>query len=148
MLRDSLEALAGVLRDDIGAALASDGVDCQIEPRFVRSPSESPCIDMYAGPRSGLSAAFGDISGSYVINVRTRVTTADNESAQDILTDLADDQNAICVAAALESDPTLNGWVSSLVVDPDSFSGIQDFSYPGQEMLGFTWRVLIEQAFS
>ncbi len=148
MLRDILEELASVLRQDIGTSLASDNIDCEIEPRFVLSPSESPCIDMYPAPRDSTSAAMGDITGFYVVNVRARVTMADDESAQDVLMDMTDDDHDLCVAAVLESDPTLNGWATFVGVDPDSFSGLLDMSSPGRQMIGCTWRVLIGQAFS
>lgn len=137
-----------MLRADIGGALAADGVDSEVEPRFVLTPSESPCIDMYPAPRDSTSAAFGDIAGFYVVTVRARVTMADDESAQDVLMDMTDDQNAICVAASLESDPTLNGWATGVWVDADSFSGLLDMSSPGRQMIGCTWRVLIGQAVS
>lgn len=148
MLRDVLEELAQVLRDDIGGALATENIDCVVEPRFVLSPSESPCIDMYPAPRDSRSAAMGDITGFYVVNVRARVTMADNESAQDVLMDMTDDGHDLCVAASVESDPTLNGWASFVGVDPDGFSGLLDMSQPGRQMIGCTWRVLIGQAFS
>jgi len=148
LLRDVLEELADVLRADIGAALASDNVDAEIEPRLVLSPSESPCIDMYQAPRDGASAAMGDISGFYVLNVRARVTMADDESAQDVLVDMSDDDHELCLAASLESDQSLDGWATFVGVDPDSFSGLLDMSSPGRQMIGFTWRVLIGKALS
>jgi hypothetical protein len=139
--------MAEVLRNSIGAELASDGVDAQIEPRFVLQPAESPCVDIYAGEsaRSSAEAAFGDISGAYVVTVRARVTMADDASAQDVLTDMVDDQHALSVAAALD-EQTLDGWATFVYVDADGFSGLLDMSAVGRPMLGCTWRVLVGQA--
>ena len=150
MLRDILEGLAQVLRDEIAGELASQGVDAEVEPRLVLSPSESPCIDIYPGEsaRSSAEAAFGDISGAYVVTVRARVTLADDESAQDVLTDMVDDTHALSVAAAVESDQTLDGWTTFVAVDADGFSGLLDMSMPGRQMVGCTWRVLVGQAVS
>lgn len=150
MLRDILEAMAVVLRDEIGAELASDGVDAEIEPRLVLSPSESPCIDIYPGEssRSSAEAAFGDLSGAYVVTVRARVTVNDEDSAQDVLTDMVDDTHALSIAAALDSDQSLDGWTTFVAVDADGFSGLLDMSAPGRPMVGCTWRVLVGQAVS
>jgi hypothetical protein len=148
LLRDILDELAAVLRADIGAVLAGDGVDAEIEPRLVLSPSESPCIDMYPAPRDATAAAFGDLAGFYVVNVRARVTVPDDEVSQDVLMDMTDDLHELCVAASLESDPTLNGWATQVVVDAESFSGLLDMSQAGRPMIGCTWRVLIGQAVS
>ena len=145
-----MEGLAQVLRDEIGGELASQGVDTEVEPRLVLSPSESPCIDIYPGEsaRSSAEAAFGDISGAYVVTVRARVTLADDESAQDVLTDMVDDTHALSVAAAVESDQSLDGWTTFVAVDADGFSGLLDMSMPGRQMVGCTWRVLVGQAVS
>lgn len=151
MLRDILEGLAGVLRDEIGGTLSDDGIDVEIEPRLVMSPSEAICIDIYRGPdaRDGQSAAFGDLSGFYILTVRARATVTDGNEAQDILTDMCDDTHDLCVAAALESDQSLDGWATQVVVDPDGFSGLLEFTTGSPApMVGCTWRVLVGQALS
>ena len=148
MLRDVLDEIATVLRTEIGASLASDGIDVEIEPRMVLSPSEGICLDVYRGEsaRDGASAGMGDISGVYALTVRARATTADGDEAQDILTDMSDDLNEICVAAALESAEY--EWATFVAVDPDGFSGLLDFSTAASPMVGCTWRVLTGVAVS
>ncbi len=150
MLRDILDGMAQVLRDEVASELTSGGVDTEVEPRLVLNPSESPCIDIYPGEtsRSSAEAGFGDISGAYVVTVRARVTVADGDMAQDVLTDMVDDTHALSVAAALESDQTLDGWATFVAVDADGFSGLLDMSMPGRQMVGCTWRVLVGQAVS
>lgn len=149
MLRDILEALAEVIRDDIGGELAADGIDIVVEPRFVMQPAEGICIDMFPGEpsRSSDAAGFGDISGMYVVTVRARVTVNDSGEGIDVLTDMADDQHPLSVAAALEADPTLDGWATQVTVDADGFSGLGQFPVgTAAPMLGCTWRVLVGQA--
>ena len=149
MLSNVLEEIATVLRQDIGGALAADGIDAEIEPRLVMSPSEAIVIDVYPGApsRDSEAAAFGDISGFYVVTVRARANVNDSNEAQDILRDMIDDQHDLSVAACLESDPTLNGYATGVWVDADGFSGLLEFN-PGSPMVGCTWRVLVGAAVS
>lgn len=146
MLRDAVSALADVLRDEIGGELADDGIDAIVEPRLVSSPSESVVLDVYPGSSARVSdsAAMGDISGFYVLTVRVRVTQTDNDNMQDILLDMLDDEHALSIAAAIESDPTLNGYAYGVTVDPDGVSGLLEFG----PMVGCTWRVLVGVAVS
>ena len=151
MLRNILDGLAGVLRDEIGSELAADGIDAEIEPRLVMSPSEAVVLDIYpaAPSRDGEAAAFGDLSGFYVLTVRARVTISDDATAQDILVDMTDDNHALSVATAVESDQTLGGYATQVVVDADSFSGLLEYSTgSAAPMVGCTWRVLVGAAVS
>jgi hypothetical protein len=151
LLRDILSELADVLRAEIADTLAGDGIDIVVEPRFVMQPSEGICLDMYPGDpaRTSEAAAFGDLSGMYVVTVRARATVNDSGESIDVLTDMADDQHALSVAAAIESDDTLNGWATQVIVDADGFSGLGQFPVgTAAPMLGCTWRVLIGQAVS
>lgn len=142
-----LEGLADTLRDDIGSALAADGIDVQVEPRLIMEPSEAVVLDVYPGApsRDGEAAAFGDISGFYVVTVRARVSVTDGEEAQDILADMIDDGHELSVAASVESDQTLDGYATQVVVDADGFSGLLEYR-PG--LVGCTWRVLVGVAYS
>ena len=146
MLSDVLEQIAETLRTDIGATLAADGIDVEIEPRLVMTPSEALVLDVYPGApaRDSEAAAFGDISGFYVVTVRARANVNDAGEAQDILRDMIDDQHDLSVAAALDSS-LLNGYATQVVVDPDAFSGLLEFTGP---MVGCTWRVLVGAAVS
>ena len=147
MLRNILDELAQVLREEVGGPLSTDGIDAEIEARLVMSPSEAVVLDVYpaAPSRDSEAAAFGDLSGFYVVTVRARVTVTDDANAQDILVDMIDDDHDLSVAAAVESDPSLNGYATQVVVDPDSFSGLLEF---GNTMVGCTWRVLVGAAVS
>ena len=135
-----------MLRTEIGDTLAADGIDVEIEPRLVMSPSEAIVIDVYPGgpSRDSEAAAFGDLSGFYVITVRARANVNDSGEAQDILRDMIDDQHDLSVAAALDSS-LLNGYATQVVVDADGFSGLLEFTGP---MVGCTWRVLVGAAVS
>lgn len=148
MLRDIQDELAGVLETVIGSVLTADGIDGQFVPRLALDISESPCFDVYdASPsRDSESAGFGDVSGAYVLTVRVRVATADDESMQSLLVDMIDDDHDLCVAKALVSDPTLGGWATDVWVDPEGFSGLLDLSTTAKQMVGRTWRVLVEAA--
>lgn len=141
-----MSALADVLRTEVGAALATDGIDATVEPRLIGSPSEAVVLDVYPGSssRDSSAAAFGDLSGYFVVTVRARVTQTDSDNMQDILLDMIDDTHALSVAAAVESDKTLDGWATDVFVDPDGFSGLLEFG----PMVGCTWRVLVEVAVS
>ena len=147
MLRNILDELAQVLREEVGGPLSTDGIDAEIEARLVMSPSEAVVLDVYpsAPSRDSEAAAFGDLSGFYVVTVRARVTVTDDANAQDILVDMIDDEHDLSVAAAVESDQTLNGYATQVAVDPDSFSGLLEF---GNTMVGCTWRVLVGAAVS
>lgn len=149
MLRDILDELASVLRATVGDALADDDIDVVVEPRPVMQPSEGICIDMFFGEpsRDPESAGFGELSGFYVVTVRARTTVNDSSESWDVLTDMCDDQHALSVAAALESDPTLNGWATDVSVDSAQFSGPGQFPVgTAAPMIGYTWRVLVGQA--
>jgi hypothetical protein len=147
LLRNILDELAQVLREEVGGPLSTDGIDAEIEARLVMSPSEAVVLDVYpsAPSRDSEAAAFGDLSGFYVLTVRARVTVTDDANAQDILVDMIDDEHDLSVAAAVESDQTLNGYATQVAVDPDSFSGLLEF---GNTMVGCTWRVLVGAAVS
>ena len=150
MLRDVANGLAEVLRGSVGTELADAGIDIQIEPRLVTTPSAPICVDIYPSDlaRTGAAAAFGDISGQYVLTVRARANPNDGDEWQDILTDMLDDFHELSVGAALESNKLLDGYATDVAVDPDGFSGMLAFPGVPNEMVGCTWRVLVGVAFS
>jgi hypothetical protein len=147
LLRDIVTELANVLRDEIGGVLDADSIDVQVEPRLVMVPSQAICLDVYPGApsRDSEAAAFGDLSGFYVLTVRARVTVTDSDEAQDILLDMLEDNHALSIGAAIESDQSLNGYATDVTVDADGFSGLLEFA-PG--WVGCTWRVLVGAAVS
>ena len=140
MLRDVYQALANTIRSELDFGT----MDVIVEPRMILEPAE-PCIDMYLGPggsRDAASAGFGDVSGFEVVEVRFRAAPNDFTEAMDLLLDLNDDQHDLCMALAIESDQTLDGWATGVWVDADSFSG----AVPIDGLVGCTWRVLIARA--
>lgn len=145
MLSDVLEGLAQVLRDTVADELADSSIDIEVEPRMVLEPSAPICVDVYPGSPSRVSdgAAFGDLSGLYVLTVRARVSANDGDEAQAVLLDMIDDLHALSVAAALESDQALDGYATFVAVDPDGFSGLLEFPASTVAMPGCTWRVLV-----
>lgn len=136
-----LEGIAAALEDTLG-----DDVD-QIEPRLVFNPT-GLAIDVYpAHPfRNTDTAGFGDTSGEYLFIVRARIPTGDHEASQDALLRLMDDEDDLCLAAALMEDQTLNGLASSVdVAEPSGFR-----QYVGVDnktaQLGCQWNVTIVNA--
>jgi hypothetical protein len=115
-----LSALATIMDEmatAIRTALAGADEDYQVEGRMILNPT-TPSIDVYPGDpsRGDDSAGFVDLNGEHIFTVRARVSTNDHEANQNILIDLMDDENDLCIAAALEDDPTLNGHASSVFV--------------------------------
>lgn len=150
MLSDVVEALAQVLRDTVADELAESEIDIEVEPRMVVEPSAPICLDVYPGnpSRTSIAAAFGDITGFYVLTVRARASATDGDEAQAVLLDMIDDHHALSVAAALEANPSLGGWATDVVVDPEGFSGLLEFPGAPVAMPGCTWRVLVGAALS
>lgn len=133
------------MADQIRAVLvAVDEMDVQVEHRMVLTPSPLT-IDMYPGDlsRSEDSAGFDDISGAYIFTVRARINTPDFDAAYDILLELMDDEDDLCIAQALYSDTTLNGHATS--IDVREFSGMRAFEHPNgvDAFLGCQWTVFV-----
>jgi hypothetical protein len=140
-LRDVVTELA----DQVRAVLVSaDVLDVQVEPRMVLNPSPLT-IDFYPGDpsRDAASAAFDELSGGYLITARARINTPDFDASYDHLLSLMDDEDEICLAAAVEDDPTLNGHATSVSVQ--EFSGLRAYEHPSGEgaHLGFQLLVLV-----
>lgn len=99
-------------------------------------------IDIYPAPDfRGEGAGFGEVAGAYVFTVRARVN-GDVDGAQRALLPLMDDEHALCLAAALQDDQSLNGLATSVsVVGPTGFGWQMDSGV--QPMIGCTWEVSI-----
>lgn len=128
-----MDELATVIRD----TLSTTPFPVQVEPRMIFNPSP-PSIDIYPGAvsRDDATAAFGDISGGYLLTIRARINKEDTDAAQDVLLALMDDEDPLCLGAALhESD--LDGNASSVAVtDPSGFLVFDPH-------VGVTWSVLV-----
>jgi len=138
-LREIMEAM----RDQIDNAMTGP-YEIQVFRGIMWNPTP-PCIDFWPGSifRDRASAAFDDISGGYLFTVRCRVTTADVEAGQDLLLRFMDDQDDLCVAAALTDEPTLNGNAATL--DVRDLGGWVPYGDPGNEgsLLGFSFTCLV-----
>lgn len=140
-LRDIIVELADQVRTVL---VAVDDIPVQVEPQYVLNPSPLT-VDLYPGDphRETDAAGFDDISGGYLITVRARINTPDFDAAYDVLLSLMDDMDDLSLAAAVLSDPTLNGYASS--VDVRDFTGLRAYEHPSGEgaHLGFQVTVLV-----
>lgn len=140
-LSDLMTAMADQIR---GVLVAANELDVQVEPRWILNPTPL-AIDVLPGDlsRDPDSAAFGDISGAYVLTVRARINTPDFDEAWDILMDLMDDNHDLSLAQAVLDDPTLNGYATS--VDLRDFTGLRGYETPSGEggHLGFQFTALV-----
>jgi hypothetical protein len=142
-LRDILEAMRVQIQAMVDAAAPSN-IDVQVEKGIVVNPTP-PTIDMWPGAvsRETESAAFDDIYGGYLITVRARVATGDTDAGQDLLLRFMDDTDELCIAAALDTDPTLNGNASSLTMrDPTGYTLFPDSGGDGA-LLGFSFTAVV-----
>lgn len=102
-------------------------------------------IDIYpADPFRGTeSAGFGDTSGEYIFLVRARISGGDSAASQDDLLALMDDEDDLCLAAALMEDQTLNGLAST--VDVEDSSGFRQYVGVDNKnaYLGCQWTVTV-----
>jgi hypothetical protein len=132
------------MADQIRNALSVAAYEVQVEPRLVLNPTP-PCIDIYPGDigRDEPSAAFDDLSGAYLFTLRARVSTADHTAGQDLLLAFMDDANQLSLARALDDDPTLNGYATSL--DVRGQTGYIVYPDAGGEgvLLGCQWQVMV-----
>jgi hypothetical protein len=118
-LWDVLDALAGQIRNVYESA---DDVPVQVEVGQVANPTP-PTVDVYPAPlsRDPETAAFGDLLGGYLLTVRARINTNDNDATRRLLIDMMDDQHDLSLLAAVCDDETLNGNAAS--VDPRDHTG-------------------------
>lgn len=137
-----MDAMADVIRTEITDHVTD--LDVQVEPRMVLTPTP-PCIDMLVGEPSedDQLGGFGELDGGEVIIVRARVNTADTYAGQDLLLAFMDDEDPLSIRAALNTDHTLNGTVTT--VDVEFRSGYTLFPMPQGDgaLLGCQWRVIV-----
>lgn len=115
-----------------------DTIEVQVEPQFILNPSPLT-VDIYPGDvsRDAESAAFDDVSGGYLLTVRSRINTPDFDAAYDVLLSLMDDDDDLCLAQTLLADPTLGGYASDL--DVRDHTGLRAYETPNGDgaHLGF-----------
>jgi len=145
-------ALADALRETYEGLANADGeVAIQIEPRYVIDPSP-PTIDVYPGrsPSRDLEVAGmsdGTDFGAYMLTVRARVLTADQDAGQDLLDEFADDASELSLPVAIEGSYPLDDRIAS--IDVVDFSGLQVYQENGiDKWLGMEYIVRIIPALS
>jgi len=133
-----LQALMDEMADLIRATLTSEELPVQVEPKMIFNPT-CPSIDIYpSNPSRGEeSAGMGDLSGEYLFTVRARFAMSDTDSGQELALALMNEADDLCLAAALADDQTLNGYASSVYVEPPS--GFLNFD----PHMGVTWPVTV-----
>jgi hypothetical protein len=131
------------IMNELGYAIeAVVGPTIQVVPRMNLHPSGVSIDIVPADPfRETSSAGFGETSGKLVFTVRVRTDVPDELGSQDAILALMDDEDASCVAAALQDDQTLNGLASSVEVDGPS--GYRFYGDNPGAMLGVEWRVTV-----
>lgn len=139
-----MDALATQVRTSLAAVT---DVAVQVEPRMVPNPSP-PTVDIYPADPSvdQRHAGFGELTGGEMFTVRARVSTADNDSGQNLLLAMMDDEGPLSLLVALTDEPTLGGVASD--VDVRSRSGYVLVPDPGGEgtLLGCLWDVEVIKA--
>jgi hypothetical protein len=148
----SLVTILDQAADQIREALDNDVWEFQVEPWRVTSPT-LPCVDMYYGglPTALDAAAFGEtleeMSAGFVLVVRLRFSTNDQEGNQDVHYALVDPSDEHCLVQALYDEPTLDGWASDVNLISDSgLTSVQDLD--GAAFYGNVWRFLVIPAVS
>lgn len=136
----SLPQIMEQMADQISNAFAAEIDELQVRDRLVGRPTP-PTIDIFPAdvPRDPETAAMGDLAGGYFITVRARVATSDDEAQQDLLLSFMDDQDDLCLAAALLDEPTLNGYASDT-----HLSQMTGFLLdPSTGLIGVNWTFLV-----
>jgi hypothetical protein len=141
------------LREQMAAILTTEmlfaAFPVQVLPRRMGNPTP-PSIDMWPGNggemRDYASAGFQTVGGALLFTVRARVAAADSEAQQELLYSFCDDDDPLCVAAALMDDQTLGGYAASVDVRGPSEPTIYQDVIGDPPLLGAQWRVLVEDA--
>jgi hypothetical protein len=137
-----MDAAMEQIEGTVGMLLAAENVESQFHSGRLNVPATTPAIDMYPGVgRDTESKMFSDDTdgGGYLFTVRARLSANDYDSHQRILYRLMDDADSLCIAAALDDDPTLGGLAASLDCTDPSGEVIYEGGYYGFQ---FTLRVL------
>lgn len=140
-----ISEIMDAIADALSAVIGTDG---QVAGRMNFAPAEFPSIDVYPSDpfRGDRIRGFGQIGGEYLFTVRARINTPDHEGAQNMLLRLMDDEDELCVAAALMEDQTLNGVATSVdVAGPSGYVRYADAGVEGA-WLGCEWRVTLVPA--
>lgn len=141
-LVDLMDAALAQIEETVGPLLEDEGVESQFHSGRLNVPGTTPAIDIYPGvgrdTETRMFATEFD-GGGYLFTVRARLSSNDYEANQRILYRLMDDADAICIAQALDDDPTLGGLAAGLDCTDPSGEVIFEGGFYGFQ---FTLRVL------
>jgi hypothetical protein len=123
---------------------ALDGNDVQVEPHMVTAPSP-PTVDFYPGDvATGTDTRAFGMEGELLVTCRVRVSGNDDVANWELLNDLMDDAGDLSIAAALDADYTLNGYVTSLDFrDP---TGMVMYTWGDQTLPGRQFTIMVIRA--
>jgi hypothetical protein len=141
----SLPAIMDALADTLRDAFKDTVEDVQVDSRMNIAPKTFPVIDIYpaAIPRPAGTAGFSEIEGAVVLTIRARINTGDHAASQDVLLSFLDDEDDLCVAAAVAADPTLSDKVTQAsAVTATGFGVYRDVGGEGA-YLGCEWLATI-----
>jgi hypothetical protein len=131
------------MADCVRSALESE-LDIQVEPHMLTAPTP-PTVDFYPGDtaKGTESLAFGE-GGELLVTCRVRVNGNDDVANWELLNDLMDDAGDLSIAAALDADGDLNGYVTSMDFrDP---TGMVLYTYGDQTLPGRQFTVMVIRA--
>lgn len=134
----ALADLMGAMADTIRDTLSTSDFPVQVEPKMIFNPTPLS-VDIYPGfvARDTETAGMGELAGAYVFTVRARINKDDTDATQEVLFAMLDDEDPLCLAAALMADPTLGGAAADVFVSESS--GLFEFD----PYVGVTWSVLV-----
>lgn len=151
MSQSTLQEIVDELAATVQNVIDASEYEVAVNAGMLFNPTTT-AIDIYPNDpfRDRATASVGGHGGGYRFVVRARTGLNDLDSGQSILLDLMDDFSDVCVTAALEDDPTLNGRAQDVVVADESPSGFRPFRDLGGEgtMAGVVWDVLVLAAHS
>lgn len=110
-------AVRSALADQIRTCLAvATDITIHVEPSAF-PVAETPSVTIFHGGSSGLLdnvAAFGDLRAGLELVIRARVSAADIDAGEQMLSDFTDDVGDLSILAAIDSDETLGGLAMTL----------------------------------
>ncbi len=115
-----------------------------VYPGMLFNPSTT-AIDIYPNDpfRDTETGSMGRPDGGYRFIVRARTGLNDLDSGQEILLELMDDEDDLCLAHAIGDEPTLGGMAEDVFVsEPSGFRPYRDLGGEGT-MAGVEWNVLV-----
>lgn len=110
---DVRTALADQIRTSLAAAT---DIVIHVEPSAF-PVAETPSVTIFHGGPSGLLdnvAAFGDLRAGLELVIRCRVSAADLDAGEQMLSDFTDDVGDLSILAAIDSDETVAGLAQTL----------------------------------